>query len=353
VPRQSAGSRIKLDVIAAAAHVSTPTVSKVLNGRPDVAPKTRRHIENVLKELGYVHRPPRPRRVGLIDLIVSDLGPWSTDVIRGAEEAALAGRTRLAVSSIPTEAAAGRWLRSLDRSRTDGVVLVRTDLTAGHRERLAELRAPVVLIDPAGGDRAETGNRAGGLAATEHLIGLGHRRIGTITGPLATPGNRQRLDGYRAALARAGLAIDPALIAEGDPGSEPAEAMLRLPDPPTAIVAAGDHAEAMLRLPDPPTAIVAAGDHQAMGVYEAARRCGRRVPGDLSVIGFDDLPAAAWMSPPLTTVRQPLAEMVALAVRMLLARDEAAYARPAGLAPELVVRSSTAPLLIRSGTASA
>jgi LacI family transcriptional regulator len=143
------GTRIKLDVIAAAAHVSTPTVSKVLNGRPDVAPQTRRHIENVLREFGYVHQPPRPRRVGLIDLVFNDLGPWAMDVIRGAQDEALGARTRLAVSTIPTEAAAGRWLRSLDRSRTDGVVLVLTDLTAEHRERLAELQAPVVLVDPA------------------------------------------------------------------------------------------------------------------------------------------------------------------------------------------------------------
>jgi LacI family transcriptional regulator len=155
VPRQNTKTRIKLDVIAAAAHVSTPTVSKVLNGRPDVAPQTRRHIENVLKEFGYVHQPPRPRRVGLIDLIFDDLGPWAMEIVRGAQEAALAARTRLAVSTVPTEAAVERWLRSLDRSRTDGVVLVRTDLTAEHRERLAELQAPVVVVDPARAGRRD------------------------------------------------------------------------------------------------------------------------------------------------------------------------------------------------------
>jgi LacI family transcriptional regulator len=323
VPRQSVRTRIKLDVIAAAAHVSTPTVSKVLNGRPDVAPQTRRHIENVLKELGYVHQPPRPRRVGLIDLIFHDLSAWTTDVIRGAEEATLAARTRVAVSVIPTEAAVERWLRSLDRSRTDGVILVRTDLAPEHRERLAELQAPVVLVDPVAG----AGNRAGGLAATEHLIGLGHRRIGTITGKLAAPCSQQRLDGYRAALIRGGLPCDPALIFEGDFQYESARRA----------------ADAMLRLPDPPTAIFAASDEQAMGVYEAARRHGRRIPDDLSVVGFDDLPTTAWMSPPLTTVRQPLAEMAVVAVRMLLNGDAGAVSERAGLATRLVVRSSTAP----------
>jgi LacI family transcriptional regulator len=320
VPRQSVRTRIKLDVIAAAAHVSTPTVSKVLNGRPDVAPQTRRHIENVLKELGYVHQPPRPRRVGLIDLVFDDLSAWTTDVIRGAEEATLAARTRLAVSVIPTEDAVERWLRSLDRSRTDGVILVRADLAPEHRERLAELQAPVVLVDPV------AGSRVGALAATEHLISLGHRRIGTITGRLTEAGSRQRLDGYRAALTRARLAGDPALVVEGDFRYESAR----------------QAADAMLRLDDPPTAVFAASDQQAMGVYEAARRHGLRVPDDLSVVGFDDLPTTAWMSPPLTTVRQPLAEMAVQAVRMLLNGEGGPVTRCADLTTSLVVRSSTA-----------
>jgi LacI family transcriptional regulator len=326
------GTHIKLDVIAAAAHVSTPTVSKVLNGRPDVAPKTRRHIENVLKEMGYIHRPPRPRRVGLIDLIFKDLSPWSTAIIRGAEEASLAARTRLAVSVIPTDAAVARWLRSLDRSRTDGVVLVTADLSPSHRERLAELQAPIVLVDPVTDPVAElpsigAGNRAGAMAATEHLIGLGHRRIATITGRLSALCSHQRLDGYRAALARAGLPIDPVLIAEGDFGYETAHAS----------------AVAMLRLPEPPTAVFAACDQQAMGVYEAARSLGLRIPDDLSVVGFDDIPTTAWMSPPLTTVRQPLAEMAALAVRTVLSAGAPSAHRRAEIPTELVVRASTAP----------
>jgi LacI family transcriptional regulator len=326
------GTRIKLDVIAAAAHVSTPTVSKVLNGRPDVAPRTRRHIENVLKELGYTHRPPRPRRVGLIDLIFNDLSPWSTAIVRGAEEASLAARTRLAVSVIPDEAAVERWLSSVDRSRTDGVVLVTADLSPSHRERLAELQAPIVLVDPVTDPVADlpsigAGNWAGAAAATDHLIALGHRRIATITGRLTALCSHQRLDGYRAALARAGLPIDPALIAEGDFAYESAHA--------SAI--------AMLRLPDPPTAIFAACDQQAMGVYEAARRLGLRIPDDLSVVGFDDIPTAAWMSPPLTTVRQPLAEMAALAVRTVLSPHPTPSHRRAELPTELVIRASTVP----------
>jgi LacI family transcriptional regulator len=304
----------------------------VLNGRPDVAPKTRRHIQNVLRELGYVHQPPRPRRVGLIDLIFNDLSPWAMDIIRGASEAALLARTRLVVSVIPTGEAVDSWLRSLDRSRTDGVVLVTTDLSPAHRERLAELQAPVVLVDPVTDPVADVpsigaDNASGARAATEHLIGLGHRRIATITGRPTALCTWQRLDGYRAALTAAGLPIDPALIAEGDFRSD----------------SANDSAEALLCLPDPPTAIFTASDQQAMAVYEVARRRGLRVPDDLSVVGFDDIPTTGWMSPPLTTVRQPLIEMAVQAVRMLLATDPASARRRAELPTELVIRSSTAP----------
>jgi DNA-binding LacI/PurR family transcriptional regulator len=329
--------QITLDEIAAAAQVSTPTVSKVINGRTDVAPATRLRIESVLKEYGYVRKAPRKRRVGLIDLVFNNLSPWSEDIIRGAEEAALAAKTRLAVSVTPTDTDVERWLRSLSHSRTDGVILVLTELAPRYRKRLAELQTPIVLVDPVAQPDPQipsigAANWAGGLAATEHLVELGHRRIGTITGRMSALCSQQRLDGYRAALTRAGVDIDPSLIAQGDFHYE------------SALAAAGR----MLELADPPTAIFAASDVQAMGVYEAARLRGLRLPDDLSVVGFDDIPTARWMSPPLTTLRQPLIEMAALAVRMLLAGDSADFNHRAELSTNLVVRSSTAPPPVRS-----
>jgi DNA-binding LacI/PurR family transcriptional regulator len=174
-------------------------------------------------------------------------------------------------------------------------------------------------------------NWAGGMAATEHLIGLGHRRIGTITGRPAVLCSQARLDGYRAALARAGIAADPALVAVGDFHYE------------SALTAA----LAMLDLPDPPTAIFAASDLQAMGVYEAARQRELRVPADLSVVGFDDVPMARWLPPPLTTMRQPLAEMAALAVRTVREGDSADFNHRVELSTNLVVRSSTAPPTVK------
>ncbi len=155
-----------------------------------------------------------------------------------------------------------------------------------------------MIVDPAGEpvhDTPSVGatNWSGGVAATRHLLGLGHRRIGVITGPEEILCSRARLDGYRAAMDAAGAPIDPALIRFGD----------------FHVQSGVERARSMLGLPDPPTAIFAANDLMALGVYQAAREARLQIPEDLSVVGFDDLPVAGWVSPPLTTVRQPLAEM--------------------------------------------
>jgi len=185
-------------------------------------------------------------------------------------------------------------------------------------------------VDPVGQPDPEVlsigaANWAGGMAATEHLLELGHQRIGTITGSPTVLCSQARLDGYRAALERAGIAVDPGLIATGD----------------FHYASALAAASAMLARPDRPTAIFAASDVQAMGVYEAARQLGLKLPADLSVVGFDDVALAQWASPPLTTVRQPLAEMAAMATRTLLGTDPAGFQNRVELATSLVVRSST------------
>jgi LacI family transcriptional regulator len=161
-------------------------------------------------------------------------------------------------------------------------------------------------------------------------VSLGHRRIGLIAGPKELLCSRARLDGYRAALEAAGVAVDERLIVQGDFMHESGFAGCK----------------ALLGLPEPPTAIFASSDTMALGAYEAARRSGLRVPDDLSVVGFDDLPESRWSSPPLTTVRQPLVEMGGLAARTALrmARGEAIEMPRVELATELVVRDSTAAL---------
>jgi len=167
------------------------------------------------------------------------------------------------------------------------------------------------------------------MAATDHLIGRGHRRIGAIGGPPDYLCSRARLDGYRSALERAGLDYDPALVRPGDFYYE------------GGFVHGGE----LLDLADPPTAIFAGSDQQALGVYEAARQRGLRIPQDLSVVGFDDLPVVRWLSPPLTTVRQPLAEMGRAAADMLgtLIEGLPLPSKRVELTTELIVRESTAP----------
>jgi LacI family transcriptional regulator len=329
-----APKKVTLAELAAAAKVSVPTVSKVLNGRVDVAAETRQKIETVIRALGYERSKRRksPHEPWLIDLVFSEFSPYAMEIMRGAEEAALANRCRIAVSAIPDAEKEAHWIGSLVPGRTDGVVLAFAELKPDHMERLKSMQVPVVIVDPMGHPDPRTpsvgvANWAGGLMATEHLIQLGHRRIGIICGRPAMLCNQARLDGYRAALDRAGIEADPALVFTGAHHH------------PTAFNAAS----AMLDLPNPPTAIFATNDVHAMGVYGAARRHGLTLPDDLSVIGFDDLPIAEWAAPPLTTMRQPFAQMAALAIRMVLGKESRGASPRVELSTELVVRESTAP----------
>jgi LacI family transcriptional regulator len=191
-----------------------------------------------------------------------------------------------------------------------------------------------VVIDPVDlpdTDLASVGatNWAGGLAATEHLLSLGHRRIAAIGGPREMLCTQARIDGYRAALERAGVEFDRRLVLYGDFRHE------------GGFRASRD----LLAMADRPTAIFAGSDQQAMGAYEAARQAGLQIPRDLSVVGFDDLPLCQWLSPPLTTVRQPLEEMGRLAARTLFQQldGEPLVSPRIELATDLRVRLSTAP----------
>jgi DNA-binding LacI/PurR family transcriptional regulator len=305
----------------------------VLNGRVDVAAETRRRVEDLLQASGYLRgRRQRDRDPWLIDLVFSEFGPYATEIIKAAEEAALQHHCRITVSALTGDPKESRWLDNIGPGRSDGVVLVFAELTPAHRDRLKALGVPVVIVDPLNHPDPQTpsvgvANWAGGMMATEHLIKLGHRRIGIIAGRMEMLCNQARLDGYRASLDRAGIAVDPQLIFVGAHRH------------PSALVAA----TAMLNLSDPPTAIFATNDLHAMGVYEAARQHGLRLPDDLSVVGFDDIPLAEWASPPLTTMHQPLSEMATLAVRMLVGTGTPELSNRMELATNLVVRSSTAP----------
>ena len=328
--------RTTLAAIAAEAGVSLPTVSKVVNGRPDVAPATRTRVERLLEQHHYSRSGMRRhRRSGLIDLVFNGLdSPWAVEILRGVEEWGAIRETGITVSAVRHgNARPASWTSTLASHDTDGVILVTSELTDTQLGQLRGAGIPLVVVDPVNPpppDQPSVGatNWAAGLAATEHLLGLGHRRIGAIAGPGDYLCSRARIDGYRSALDRAGVPFDPALVRHGDFQHE----------------GGFIHGSALLSLPEPPTAIFSGNDQQAFGVYEAARQRSLRIPQDLSVVGLDDLPVARWVSPPLTTVRQPLAEMGRAAAQMLGELIEGLPLRPSRveLATELIVRESTA-----------
>ena len=213
-----------------------------------------------------------------------------------------------------------------------------SDLSETLRTQLSARRIPFVVVDPTGEPLHDTPsvgatNWNGGLTATRHLLALGHRRIGVIGGPDWILCSRARLDGYRAAMDEANVPIDPGLVSHGrfhvEEGIEKGRALLALPDRPTAIFAGNDL--------------------QALGVYQAAREARLHIPEDLSVVGFDDLPVAQWVGPPLTTIRQPLIDMATVAAEMVLsiARGEEPAQTRIELATELIIRESTAPPVAR------
>ena len=322
--------RPTLASIAAAAGVSLPTVSKVVNGKQDVAPATRAHVQQLLDEHNYVPVTRRASEDVLVDVVFTALdSPWAVEILRGVTESGL----EVVVSS-QDRTSDKDWVQALIAGGRRGALVVTSRLTAADQRRLGRSELPVVVIDPVdmpGQDVPSVGatNWAGGLSATEHLVELGHRRIAVIGGPEEYLCSRARIDGYRAALERAGIGWDPELVRHG-----------------TFRHQGGyDQARALLELPDPPTAIFAGSDEQAFGVMEAARQSGLSVPADLSVVGFDDLPMARWSSPPLTTVRQPLADMGRMAGRMLhdLINGGQLGSQRMELATHLVPRASTAP----------
>ncbi|NHC15434.1 LacI family DNA-binding transcriptional regulator [Motilibacter deserti] len=331
------GERITITAIAREAGVSVPTVSRVVNGRADVAPDTRARVEELLNRHGYRRRGTRQPtdRAGLVDLVFNDLdSPWAVEILRGVEDVAHPQGVGTVVSAIHRHKSATRqWLQNLQTRASDGVILVLSDLDPKVHAELRRLDVPTVVIDPAGVPSLDVPtigatNWAGGLSATEHLLSLGHRRIGLIAGPRRLLCSRARLDGYRAALEAAGLEVEDELVYEGDFYHE----------------AGFTGTQQLLSLRRPPTAIFASSDQMAFGVYEAIRQRGLRVPTDISVVGFDDLPEARWSSPPLTTVRQPLVEMGMLAARTILAlsQGEPLVTPRLELATELVVRHSSA-----------
>jgi LacI family transcriptional regulator len=326
--------RATLDVIAERAGVSKATVSRVINGRAEVSATTRARVQQLLAEHNYV--PPQ-RTTSAVDLIFAELdSEWAVEILRGVETYLSDSGRPVAVSSVPRggPVRSARWTGTIARHHPAGVLLVMSQVSPVQWRELRAQHVPLVVIDPAdvpAPDVPSVGatNWAGGIAATEHLLRLGHRRIGMISGPEQYLCSRARTDGYRHALQQHGLPYDPRLVRWGDFRHE----------------GGYQFGHELLSGAARPTAIFAGSDQQALGVYEAARQLGLSVPRDVSIVGFDDLPFARWLPPPLTTIRQPLAQMGAMAAEMLmrLIDGRALTSQRVELATELVVRESTAP----------
>lgn len=323
--------------IADEVGVSVATVSKVLNGRGDVAPETRTRIEASLERHRYRRRTKRqPTATGTIELVFHTLGAnWAMEILRGVE--AVTGPAKVAIVLSQLEGnyrPPDDWLESVISRRPLGVVLVMCNMTQSQQSLLRREHIPFVVVDTDSATTASvptvgSNNWNGGLLAARHLLELGHRRIAVICGPKNVLCSQARLAGFRFGHDEYGLTIDPDLVRYGN----------------FYLNAGYEHGLGLLDRPERPTAIFAGSDMQAMGVLRAARRLGLEVPSQLSVIGYDNLPVAAWTDPALTTIDQPLRDMAGTATRMLL--DLARGIEPAttriDLVTELVVRESTAP----------
>jgi LacI family xylobiose transport system transcriptional regulator len=329
--------RMTVAAVARLAGVSAPTVSKVLNGRAGVAPQTRRRVERLLREQGY-RRPEKITRAASVEIVFYGLQAHvGVDLMRGVKQVAVEHGLAVAFTDALQEESIGRnWAQDLLARRPTGVVVTHMGFTPEQHALLSASGLPLVAVDPPSEPlhpvpSVAAANRHGGIAAAQHVLDLGHRRIGVITGPLERRCSRDRLDGVRTALAAAAASLDERLVRTGMWFS---------------FEEGFAHGRELLRLADPPTAVLCGNDLQALGVYEAARQAGVPIPGELSVVGFDDISYARWSGPPLTTVHQPFAELGAAAAGLVLAlaAGEAVTQTRIELATTLTVRASTGPV---------
>ena len=329
--------RTTLADVASAAGVSVATVSKVLNDHADVSPGTRRRVQRQLRDSSYQATGSGRRRSRLEGTVAVEFphleSPYVVSVLGGVIEAARDAQLDVVIGSPVDHTRTAFDPPDRGRSGRIGAIFITADASAPPVSTLIADGLPVVVVDPlltGSSSCVSIGatNFTGGLTATEHLLGLGHRRIGHAAGPSSVECSRARLAGYRSALSEAGLRVEDELIAAA----------------PLTYTGGQASAAQLLDLPDRPTAIFAAGDEVALGIMEEARRRLIRIPEELSIVGFDDTYLASRSAPPLTTVAQPLVEMGHLAVRSLSQLIDGSFMGTSHLelATRLVVRESTA-----------
>ena len=340
-----ASESVTLADVAAQAGVSKMTVSKVINRKPGLKDSTRERVMEVVEQLGYtVHASARALAGGRTEtlgvLVPSLYSQYLSEIIRGVDRTALKAGMELLIST--TRRSSGpRNTGRLAQGLVDGLLIVLPDPLALDERTLRSLPLPVVIIAPNTEEAdhlpmfptVDADHYTGARLAMDHLLSLGHRRIGLISANGRMSHSLKRVSGYREGLLTAGIPLDPELEVEGDFTQK----------------AGFDAARTLLNLPVPPTAIFAVNDVSAFGAIEAIKDHGLRVPEDISVIGFDDIPQASQVYPPLTTIRQPLLEMGAAGTRLLLALIQGVEAVTDRLIvpTELIVRSSTGPFAAR------
>lgn len=337
--------------VARRAEVSPSTVSNVLNGKRDrMSPETGERVMRAVAELGYepnqMARGLKTGFVPIIGLIVPSVAnPFWGAFASHVENAAMARNCQVMLCNGERDPEREqRYAESMLARGIRGVILGSAPLSMKHMVGLAKRGMQLVAFDRnvqrengVEVDSVRVDNARGSQLAVEHLLQLGHRRIGFVSGPLISSSRNDRLEGYRAALRARGIEPDPALLwmENVHPGSNDEEG--------TEIGRTA--AFALLRRSDPPTAFCAINDMTAFGIYAGVRELGLRIPEDVSVLGFDDISLCRIVSPPLSTVRQPLQDLMRSAVELLLGRLAAKNQEPPAhltLPPELVLRGSTA-----------
>jgi LacI family transcriptional regulator len=346
-------SAITIEQIAELAQVSRSTVSRVLNNHPSVRPNVRDRVLQVINEHNYTPHAAARSLAGSHTDTINLIVPRGAGIIFGdpffvciiqriAETCSNLGYF-LMLSMITPEIESNFYNRALRGRHFDGMLLVSCDIDDPILPLLIKDNIPLVMVGRhpylENLSTVDTENRDGARQAVAHLIQLGHHRIGTITGPLQMEAAQARRDGYKQALLEAGIAIESALIVNGDFTQE-----------------SGYEAMCILLSQSPrPTAVFVASDTMAIGAMRAIHECGLSVPRDIALVGFDDLSPAVYATPPLTTVRQPVAELGATAVHMLIERIKRPDAPVAHvrLPAQLVIRGScgatTAPLSTKGG----
>ena len=296
--------------VAKRANVSIGTVSRVLNNRDRVRPETRERVLTAIRELDYhsnaLAQGLASQQTDTIGLVIPQVNdPFYFGIVRGIEDTVTTAGYSLLIASQPHHTSENHYMRLFRRGHVDALILTAIDVFPNELQEMTKSGLPVILIQQDAGKHVaavQADNYGGACALTEHLLGHGYRRIAYITGTDHTPDNKERMRGIRDTLAAHGLSLPKELVFRGD--------YLR-----------GSGSEAMRRildLPERPDAVFAGNDQMAADAIVAAQERGLHVPGDIAVVGFDDVPLASYVSPALTTVHQPIYEQGVYAARTAL-----------------------------------